>query len=897
MRRILALILVMAALLLPVMAPQSVAAAEEKSDMTFLRSVGILDETYRAETTYVSRAEAAMLLVRCTGTNGLRAEKIFSDVEATDLYAAEIAAAEAMGYISGFGDGTFQPKRSVTFNQMVKMLVSLLGYKQHAEALGGYPAGYMILANQKDITAGVANGGEEPLKHADMEKLIKNTLSAPLAVGETYEDGHVTVAETEETILSAWLGIDKVNGTVTADYLTCFSAERTVREGEIAIDGKVYLAGTSGIGDYICQSVIAYIDKDAETVLYVESKKSNEVTELFANDVIEATTQKLRYETANGEKTEAIGGAKLILNGVHKSPWTEEDINFEGGTLRLIPGKGGNIEFIIAERYVNRIVQTINEAEESVKFMDGGSISLKASARQKIMFSEVTGYPAELRYCYPYDIFSVMEGKGVLKIVRSARLVQGSVEEISDDGVTISGVFYPYGPGFLADKTLAKPVLGQRANFYIDYRGCLAVIDTASNIDGEYAMLISGMKKPGLTPSVQLKLYVEGKGMQGFDVAEKITLNGTPSNGAQILDGTAVGADGKAQRQLVIYKLNEEGKITSLETAMDFTQNIDDEKRLDCFSKDGYIDKDRRMNGSTVTFRDDTMQMFSTKFRVKNGVTKIFVVPEEGGADENYSMIESDSLLGGSAAGENTDMTFYDVTDMRLISVIVWQKAGTAGAEPDHDMKKLVVSEVYTSLDADGMATRIIKGYNNKGEEVRLLVEDGFETFFGMVFTDVTTENPAYLEMKDGKLVPKHKIPATAIVPGDIIQYQCTNVGVATLLNIVARVQHTYADEIAYDGYSSGRKNFDRYMGPGSTYNIACSTVIKADADAVVTSVSHKDTPDTFYERVYPASGCEVLYDSKKGTVTKINMTELQSGDKLLTCNKPQIMDFCVVIR
>ncbi len=43
-------------------------------------------------------------------------------------------------------DGMFEPKKSVTYTQFVKMVVEALGYGERAVQLGGYPIGYCMVA-------------------------------------------------------------------------------------------------------------------------------------------------------------------------------------------------------------------------------------------------------------------------------------------------------------------------------------------------------------------------------------------------------------------------------------------------------------------------------------------------------------------------------------------------------------------------------------------------------------------------------------------------------------------------------------------------------------------------------------------------------------------------------
>ena len=75
----------------------------------------------------------------------------FLDV-ATD--AAEydaICMAYEMGLISGDGNGYFSPAAYISYEEAIKMAVSLLGYGDMAERNGGYPIGYGYIANQQGI--------------------------------------------------------------------------------------------------------------------------------------------------------------------------------------------------------------------------------------------------------------------------------------------------------------------------------------------------------------------------------------------------------------------------------------------------------------------------------------------------------------------------------------------------------------------------------------------------------------------------------------------------------------------------------------------------------------------------------------------------------------------------
>ena len=52
---------------------------------------------------------------------------------------------------AGYGDGNFGPDDTVTYNQAVKMVVSALGFDPMANSKGGWPTGYLVVANTYNI--------------------------------------------------------------------------------------------------------------------------------------------------------------------------------------------------------------------------------------------------------------------------------------------------------------------------------------------------------------------------------------------------------------------------------------------------------------------------------------------------------------------------------------------------------------------------------------------------------------------------------------------------------------------------------------------------------------------------------------------------------------------------
>jgi hypothetical protein len=111
---------------------------------------GYDDGTFRPEIN-ITRAEFLKILMgeraisKELSENTPNEDINFSDVNSTHWAYDEIKAAVNAGIVNGYEDGTFRPDDNITYEQGIKMTLSMLGYAPLAEMYGGYPTGYMAI--------------------------------------------------------------------------------------------------------------------------------------------------------------------------------------------------------------------------------------------------------------------------------------------------------------------------------------------------------------------------------------------------------------------------------------------------------------------------------------------------------------------------------------------------------------------------------------------------------------------------------------------------------------------------------------------------------------------------------------------------------------------------------
>lgn len=111
---------------------------------------GYEDGTFRPDNN-ITRAEFLKILIderavsRDLSENTPDEDINSSDVSKNHWAYEAVKTAVNAGIASGYEDGAFHPDENITFEQGIKMTLSMLGYTSMAEMYGGYPTGYMAI--------------------------------------------------------------------------------------------------------------------------------------------------------------------------------------------------------------------------------------------------------------------------------------------------------------------------------------------------------------------------------------------------------------------------------------------------------------------------------------------------------------------------------------------------------------------------------------------------------------------------------------------------------------------------------------------------------------------------------------------------------------------------------
>lgn len=189
----------------------------------------------------ITRAEFAAVAVRARGLENVAVAAKglatgFSDVPASHWASGYVGTAASMGIVNGIGNGLFAPSAPVKYEEAVTMLVRALGYESEAMAKGGYPFGYLIVAEDIGLLDDARSTQGTFASRGLVALLTDNALEIPMMITVGFgSDARYVVSGEERTkavYLLDYMGFDTVEGRVVS-----YSASKdTIKVGNKTLD-------------------------------------------------------------------------------------------------------------------------------------------------------------------------------------------------------------------------------------------------------------------------------------------------------------------------------------------------------------------------------------------------------------------------------------------------------------------------------------------------------------------------------------------------------------------------------------------------------------------------------------------------------------------------------------
>jgi len=514
------------------------------STLNLIHALGLVTEDEYQPSVEVTRAFAAEVVVRLTGTdtNANAAGNLFYDVSAEDEYAFAIETAVQRGYVKGVGDRRFEPDRYITPWEMSRILFRCVGYTEELNAR--LPESAMF--------KGVRTSGN--LTYADLVNMLYNTLMLDVLYAEAITgDGiqHLKV-DTDTTVLNDVFGVYKAEGVIIENGLTGLYADSDLKMNQVAVDTKdgkfVIDIGATDIDSAIGRYVELYYksetkNSEAVVISYAVSERKNDIVEisLFDVDYSNTTGNKLEYMDSRGNSNELRYDKEtaILYNGTYYAGADFRLRNLEGleGSITAIDNNtDGVYDVFDIKAYETYVVSSVVLTTGMVHAKNRkDTICLDKSEYDVFSLKTSAGEQIVLEDFIPGTILSVAANspeadKRVVDAIVNTVTVSGTVNTLETDnnGYQMirldddSEVTYRI-LSFITD----IPSVSQGVTLGLTCFGNVADIDFS--YAGDYVFgLVTGMAKDenGVDRAVSLRILDNKKNVVIYKLNGKITIDG-----------------------------------------------------------------------------------------------------------------------------------------------------------------------------------------------------------------------------------------------------------------------------------------------------------------------------------------------------------------------------------
>jgi uncharacterized protein YjdB len=563
---------------------------------------GYPDGSFKPEGS-ITRAEFAAVAVRARGLAGVAEAAAglpsgFVDVPATHWAAGYVGTAGSMGIVNGIGNGMFAPNALVKYEEAVTMLVRALGYEYDAQTKGGYPFGYLIVAEEIGLLDDARGTQGTFASRGLVAQLTDNALEIPMMIqsGTGLDARWIVSGEerTKEITLLEMMGYTPITGRVT-DYDSGDMEIELNDKDDYEVPEGFDFYGAFGVeikawadGD----EIVAYkLNEDVMFDAVEVTKTEIEIKLLTANkkyDVSEDVVVRVNEEA--GDEDDLVKGdkhdyAKVVLNDdgdvifVDAYDWEDflviekvdgEDVvsyGFELDVEDYMLLKGGK-EIAIADLEANDVLFYNDEVEVAEVFNKAveGEIEEIFTAEFEVDGDEYEYALAEGRY-ETANVQYVDENEDM------ANFDDEAAEQMKDEGAVVlffdryGDVVYVTGDLGVAPKTTMGALLYSKMVAFKDYRDRETVEFDVVTEDGEAATYSVRLNSLDAISIDNAKVWVNA------DTTETVTLdagnNNTyaeiktpayPSMGAR----TIVLGDVAAKGDLIEITVDEDGDVVEI---------------------------------------------------------------------------------------------------------------------------------------------------------------------------------------------------------------------------------------------------------------------------------------------------------------------------------------------
>ena len=735
LKQILALSLTMTGILQLCVIPNTSAVEVESYSSTvnnieLLNKLGFVSKSYgpKKEDDTVTRGQFANILgcLRGFDENTVNQGTQFMDISSDYWCAGQIYSLCDAGLLDGVSVNTFAPNELITYHQLIKGLVCLLGYDEQAKQLGGYPNGYVSIANNLGI---VADSAAEPLNYATVAKLIVKAMDTDIMELKIGSANKLTFSKTkDQTPLTVYHDIYYDTGIMTDNGSTALTADSAVGQKSVVINKKTFGKGDCDVNEYLGYMLKYYyrdIPGDETTLLYAVPYRTD-VVKLKDDELdiynLNYSLKTIYYEDGSRTKHYKIDDyADVIYNGKAYPEFGLDTLKPKQGDMKLVDNDNdGDYDVVSVNEYYDVFISSVDKANEVVFGKYGEKI--ECDHFDIVEYFTENGKPSTISALDSNQVVSVYESKDgkLAKLVscgKTLTITVGSVKngiskpdpanaseveafkkQAKETKVLLDDTEYPLSYEYIdaiaaGYQGAVMPESGFTYLFYFDADGRISAVDSPT--DYQYAYLLKVYFDEDEEKTFA-RAFLQNGTITKTEFSKNVKVNGDKYRG----QGDSFDAvyrypdfyddEGRFVKQAVKLKLNSSGIITELETAREMTTSpygYDKTKFSLCYEGNAKYNRDQHSINDQYTIWSDIV---------------IFSIPPESDFKEEELAIITEKQLGQGSM----PWKLYDCDAAWTAKLAVTQ----ATESTDWEGRLFIAKSVKETLREDGEICKAISG-------------------------------------------------------------------------------------------------------------------------------------------------------------------------------------------
>ncbi len=755
----------------------------------------------------------------------------------TDSYEDGMSRAEFAAAVSVLGGGKTvladEPAEEViSIGEAVKMLVEMSENTIRAEHEGSYPDGYLKVARDMGITYGIAGMQEyDKLTYGMAVQILYNSMRVtPGVINEYTANGSNYKFDSNRTVLTEYMDVTIKTGFVTADNFWSLNPETPVgTENVLVINGQSYKVKNPIDDDYVGYAVNFYYSNEEDVILAIEKTKKAEQVLLDGANILGFSSNSYLYDVNGKTEKFKLDENVYIVNNFEAV--IDENVNMtpDNSDVVLVDSDGnGRYETVFIKTYEEIAVQSLDEKSFKLASKDGDSYNLSEDKPARVYLNGEASDYAKVDSKKHASI--VVDSNDVVReIYLSSDKVSGTVtgydagEKVSF--ATIDGVEYVVADNAINKSSLKAGVSGE---FKLNFKGEIASValgaGTSSANTEEIGYIIT-MRFSEVQDTFKVKLLNEKGKVVELVTADRCRVNGTRLERTLPTDLKDGGLD-RAKQQVITYTLNDDGKITRINTPVPEAQVNDGDYKLHKTLSGNYAAAAYSLDNRILT-NEDTIT-----FQVPSSYSEEEYNFKKGGLSGYGPHVVDIYSFEKNSPIANVVICKSDVGSSARVGVM-----GGAGVKVDtqYDDKYVVLNATKEYNEDYGIVVDVIEVYNLKsGQKSKKLLADNASW---TAFKEGSSETKV-VSYAEGYGAPESETINDApgdLKPGDFFCFTENNLGeIGTIYKIYdasdrTLVKGTMPNNTTFD--FSDRNNWNSSFYTGSM--ALDGYVVKADKDYV----------------------------------------------------------------